>query len=124
MQEIVDAILHAEEESARLIDAARRSAAELKERADADATEMVKRAREQAQQIIRTRVEEATSAAKTERDRIVSEAHEQRGSFAATHAAILDPIVENIVKLVVSPEYAAGAPGAARARGDRGQRRA
>ncbi|MBN2441951.1 MAG: hypothetical protein JXJ04_11410 [Spirochaetales bacterium] len=105
MNEIVDDVLKVEEEAEHIVREAREQAQKEKNALEIELTGKLKQAKEDAQNLIQEAISRAKEETNKEYKDIIEKAEEDNRKFLKENSKKVDEIVENIVNLIITPEY-------------------
>ena len=105
MQEIVDDVLKAEEQAEAVIQQAREKAQHLQNSVENTLSDKLKKAREDAQNRIRETVELSKARADKKYREVLEKAEEDNKEFLKENSDKVNRIIDDIVKLIITPEY-------------------
>jgi vacuolar-type H+-ATPase subunit H len=106
MNEIVDEIIQAEKRVEKLLTEAREKASEITQKAEKEAARVIEQARQKAQERVTRSVEDARDLARQTREKKLSAADSQTEEIFHRKKELIDEIVDTIVQLVISTNYA------------------
>lgn len=105
MNEIVDEVIKAEQEAEKIVDQAREQVQEERNTLELELNERLKQAKEAAQKLMQETIARAKKEAQQEYSDIITKAEEENKVFLQENADKVDKIIENIVHLIITPEY-------------------
>jgi vacuolar-type H+-ATPase subunit H len=106
VREVIEEILGKEKDGLRVVDEARAQAAEMKAKVEAEAEALLAAAREQSQTLLREETTRARKEAQTAHEAAVKQAEEENARFLERQAGKLQHLVDEVVRLITTPEHA------------------
>jgi vacuolar-type H+-ATPase subunit H len=105
MNEIVDEVLKAEQEAEKLVENAREQIQKKRNGLETELADRLKKARDAAQEMIQETITRAKEETQKEYSDIMMKAEAENREFLEKNASKVDKIIENIVHLIITPEY-------------------
>ena len=105
MQRIIDEVLKAEQNAEKIIQETRKSAADLKSRIENENNLRISNAHEDAQKRVRDAIAGAKEEAAEKYKLAIKQIEEKNVSFMKTNRKNMHTTVNEIVKLIITPEY-------------------